>query len=158
MKMAAKRMKTRATRISGEIVVGDVVQLGLHDVDRTKVDGSNLTGVAVQILENGNVRVAVKSGVLQTTYARHNVSVVTGAGNNRTLLGLDECFQEWQGMPRITEREAARSVAIAGGQGHGLIKCNCKGKCDTNRCKCLANNIFCTSKCHRSNSKCCNHE
>ena len=46
--------------------------------------------------------------MLNQSYARHNISVVPGAGSNRELLGLEEAFIGWQGLPRITEREAAR--------------------------------------------------
>jgi len=128
--------------------LGDVVYIRLHDVDQTKVDGNNIT-------KNGNVRIACKSGVLQQRYARHNVSIVP---DNRELLGLENAFIEWQRMPRITEREAARSISASGGQGHGVIKCNCRAPCKSNRCKCFVSNLFCNSKCHRNNSNGCNHE
>ena len=65
--------------------------------------------------------------MLQSTYAKHNVSIVTGAGSNRDLLEFEEAYQGWQGVPNISERDVARAIAVAGGQGHGLIKCNCQG-------------------------------
>ena len=71
----------------------------------------------MELLSNGNVRVACKIGVLNQTYAQHNVTVVPGAGNNWDLLGLEEAYIGWQGLPRITECEAALSVSAVGGKG-----------------------------------------
>jgi hypothetical protein len=45
------------------------------------------------------------------------------------LNGLEEVFWGWMGLPTITEREAARSESSVGGQG--MIRCNCKGICNS---------------------------
>ena len=55
MEKAAKKMKDRVAIIDGKLGVGDVVQLGLHVVDQTKVDGKNITGVVVWLLNVGRI-------------------------------------------------------------------------------------------------------
>ena len=47
-------------------------------------------------------------------------------------------------------------VSPVGGQG--MIKCNFKGECTKKFCACKKAGRSCTSKCHRNNSKCKNHE
>jgi hypothetical protein len=44
----------------------------------------------------------------------------------------------------ITLREAVRQQFI----GQGIVKWECKQKCDNNRCKCKRSNLKCNSKCH----------
>ena len=51
---------------------------------------------------------ACKNGVLNRAYPHHSISRVSNVSNHRELLGLEKAFKEWQGMPRITEQEAAR--------------------------------------------------
>ena len=151
----AKIMQKRAQGADGQFTVGDVVQIGLHWVDQTKVDGKNLTAVIVEVLEGGNLRCACKNGVLKNTYAPHTVSMLPGPSNNRLLCGLESAFEEWQGLPKVTEREAARVVSAVGGQGFNIV-CHCQGTCDTNRCSCKKAGVLCNSKCHAGNVKCLN--
>ena len=35
--------------------------------------------------------------------------------------------------------------------------CNCKVKCDSNRCACRKNNIICSTKCHPGGDQCLNN-
>jgi hypothetical protein len=56
------------------------------------------------------------------------------------------------GLPKITKREAAGSESLMGGQG--MIRFNCKGECDSNRCACRRANQECNSQCHKRNQKC----
>ncbi|KAL3783884.1 hypothetical protein HJC23_007989 [Cyclotella cryptica] len=151
----AKIMQKRAQGSDGKFTVGDVVQVGLHWVDQTKVDGKNLTAVVVEVLDGGNLRCACKNGVLKNTYTPHTVSMLPGPSNNRVLCGLDSAFKEWQGLPKITEREAARVVSAVGGQGFNIM-CHCNGSCDNKRCSCKKAGVLCSSKCHAGNLKCLN--
>ena len=48
-------------------------------------------------------------------------------------------------------KEIARLQSVAGGQG--LLKCDCKGGCKTNRCKCKQANMLCNSRCHNSTAR-----
>ena len=43
--------------------------------------------------------------------------VVPKASNNRTVMDLEDAYLHWKGLPKITEREAARYVSSIGGQG-----------------------------------------
>ena len=58
----------------------------------------------------------------------------------------------------ISERAAARDQSAVGGQGHGIIKCKCKGECSNAKCPCKKAGRLCTSACHKGNDKCVNHE
>ena len=42
------------------------------------------------------------------------------------------------------------------GLGQGFVKCNCNGKCATNRCGCFLGKIGCNTKCHPKSTKCKN--
>jgi hypothetical protein len=139
--------------------VGEVVHVPLKDLDKAKVDPGTLTGVIVQVDKGrSQARVAVKSGLLKSWYVYHRLGRVTGRGNNVQLNGLTEALKNWNKMPVITEREAARNESLVGGQGKGDVTCNCKGPCNTDRCSCKKAGRICSSACHRNNSKCSNHD
>ena len=148
-------MKANATKKDkniSDIKDGDIVRVGLHRVDSTKVDPRHITGVVVEHTKTGQLRIACANGVLKRTYPRHNVFPVNHVGNNRELVNLDEPYKNWRGLPKIDERTAARFTSVVGGQGH--VHCNCRGQCVTSRCKCRKNDRFCNSRCHRG-SRCC---
>lgn len=48
----------------------------------------------------------------------------------------------------ISVRQAATLLSNNGGQGYR--KCNCKSRCDSNRCFCKKNKVLCNSRCHSS--------
>ena len=50
----------------------------------------------------------------------------------------------------ISVRGAASNQSLSGGQG--FLKCSCKSKCSSNRCKCKKNGKLCNSRCHNSGS------
>ena len=52
-----------------------------------------------------------------------------GKNSTMKLMQLQEIYDGWTGLNGITEREAAREMSIIGGQG--MVKCNCRGKCNT---------------------------
>ena len=153
----AKKMKSNAHKADGNILLGDVVQVPLHTSDQTKVDGKYLLAVVVEVLTTGQLRCACSTGVLSRPYAPHSVTALKGASNDRKICGLEDAFMGWQGMQKIKEREAARAVSLVQGQGHA-IRCDCKGKCANKQCKCVKNGVLCSSKCHRGNTCCENHE
>ncbi len=51
-------------------------------------------------------------------------------------------------------REAMKAVSV--GLGQGFVRCNCNGKCATNRCGCYQGKIGCNTKCHPKNKSCTN--
>jgi len=133
--------------------LGDIVLVPLSDVDCTKVDGTTLARVIVTInKDRSTCKVAVQQGLLHRAYAFHTLRVVPIASKNRKVIDLEDANLHWHGLPKITEREAARFASSVGGQG--MIKCNCKGDCSTNSCACKKAGRICSSRCHR-NSKCC---
>ena len=99
-------------------------------------------------------RLVCGKGQLKNLYARSYINPVPNATPN--LMGLQEVYESWQGLPKISERETARSTYIVGGQG--MIRCDCTTKCTTKRCKCKKANRVCSSRYHKGNQKCCNHD
>ena len=59
-------------------------------------------------------------------------------------------------IEKVSIREAVKSVSL--GLSQGFIRCNCNGKCITNRCSCKEANLSCNTKCHPTSSKCENIE
>ena len=146
-------MYQRAKKVDGgDYKVGDVVQIPLADVDTTKVDSKCITAVVVEVSEHDSYRVACKQGVMKSLYPYHRLLRVSGVSNDRGVHGLEEIYESWRGTTALSEREAARMDSCVGGQG--MVKCGCKGTCDTNRCKCKVANQFCGSRCHKGNSDC----
>jgi hypothetical protein len=148
-------VKERALKKSTSSVFkeGDVVLVPLDDVDRTKVDGASICRVICQI-KNDMCTVAVKEGVLWKSYVYHWLGGVPEASKDCALMELDEAYLGWRGMPKITEREAAKYVSSVGGQG--MVKCHCKGDCTTYHCDCKKADRLCNSCCHRNNYCCKN--
>ncbi len=81
---------------------------------------------------------------------------MSGNSNNIALNRLTDAFKNWKTLPVIAERLTARNESMTGGQG--VFKCNCKGKCYTERCAYKKAKQICTSACHRDNVCCENHE
>ncbi len=129
--LVTKRVLSKSPTSS--LKLGDVVLVPLNDVNCTKVDGQTLAGVIVTInKDKSTCKVAVKQGLLHRAYVFHALRAVPIASNNRKVMELEDVYVHWQGLPKITEREAAHFVSSVGGQG--MIKCNCKGDCITNSC------------------------
>jgi ribosomal protein S17 len=152
-KAASVTKKALAKSPTSSLKLGDIVLVPLSDVDCTKVDGKTIAGVIVSInKDKSTCRVAVKQGLLHRAYVFHALRLVPEASNNRKVMDLEDAYKDWQGLPKITEREAARFISSVGGQG--MVKCNCKGDCNTTSCACKKAGRLCSSRCHR-NSKCC---
>jgi hypothetical protein len=146
-------MKKTAARNSGTVKIRSVVHIGISEFDNTKVDPPNLTCVVVDQCANGTFRLACKRGVLNTTYTTNRMTLLHC---DMGLMGLENVYQQWAGMEKISKREAARALSIIGGQG--FVKCTCKGKCLTNSCTCKRLGRICNSRCHKGNNNCCNHD
>jgi hypothetical protein len=161
---AAENMTKKAYSIRSKLLIkspqklikkGDVVLVPLDDVDRTKVDGGNLSGVVVSVNKlNSNCRVAVAQGLLHRAYAYHALKLLPKASNDIDLNNLRDAYENYRSLPRLTEREAARFVSSVGGQG--IVHCNCRSDCTKNTCSCKKANRLCSSRCHRNNNKCKN--
>ena len=152
-KAASVTKKALAKSPTSSLKLGDIVLVPLSDVDCTKVDGKTIPGVIVSInKDKSTCRVAVKQGLLHRACVFHALRLVPEASNNRKVMDLEDAYKDWQGLPKITEREAARFISSVGGQG--MVKCFCKGDCSNNSCACKKAGRLCSSRCHR-NSKCC---
>ncbi len=99
-------------------------------------------------------RVAVKQGLLHRAYVYHKLKRVPEASNNCDVLDLQDAFEDWRSLPKISEREAAWFLSSVGGQG--IIHCNCRGSCVTNSCTCRKAGRLCSSCCHRNSKQCKN--
>jgi hypothetical protein len=159
----AKKMREDAIDKMGGVgkifFIGEVVRVPVANVDKAKVDNSNLTGVLVKInAVRMKAHVVVKSGLLKPWYDYHKLSHVRAPGNNIKLLGLEDAFVNWHKMKVVSEREASRKESFVGGQGKGTVICSCKGACDSNKCKCFKEARICSSAYHRNNAKCKNHD
>ena len=154
-----KRMQARVAGGSGvPVEVGTVVQVAVADVDRSKVDSTNVTLVVVEVVVKGKTkletkyRLACNAGVVNTLYTRSYIAPQWQA--TPTLMGLEECLSSWQGLPRVSLRACVAVQSTVGGQG--MIRCDCAGKCATNKCSCFKADRRCNSRCHKGNQKCCN--
>ena len=149
------RMQRRAARkgAHNRLVCGNIVQVGIANVDRGRADGTVLTCVVVEVTQTEMYRVATQAGVLKDCYSRgHLFQITTGTLRG---LNLEGAYNGWRLAPRISMREAARAASFTGGQG--MVKCQCvRGTCLTNKCHCYKNNRQCNSRCHPRNSQCSN--
>ncbi len=106
MKTRTDPVKIKALKSSPNLSfkLGDVVLVPLDDVDRTKVDGASLVGVIVSInKDKSTCWVVVKNGLLHDAYVFHTFGAVPKASNNRVTNDLEDVFNNWKGLPKITE-------------------------------------------------------
>jgi hypothetical protein len=72
-------------------MVGEIVNIPLKDMDRSKTDPASLTGVIVKVNKGkSSAHVAVKSGSLKDWYVYHKLGRVSRNSNNIALNGLTE--------------------------------------------------------------------
>jgi len=156
----AEEMQKRAKKTSGgdDVNVGMIVQVAVDSVDRARVDPTNATLVVVEKVEKGKTqketkyRLACTAGVILVLYGRSYINPVPDM--TAEMMGMGNVLANWQGMPRITLRAAMAVQSTVGGQG--MVRCDCKGKCETNRCSCLREGRKCNSRCHKGNKICTN--
>jgi hypothetical protein len=129
------------------------------DVEKEKVNNSNLTGVVIEVnLAKMKAHVVVKAGLLKPCYNYHKLSRVSRVGNNIKLLGFTDACTTWQTMKVVSEPKALRKESFIGGQGKGTVICTCRGACVSNKCKCFKAGRIYLSACHRNNAKFKNHD
>lgn len=123
--------------------VGQTVRIKIPEVDKSKVDGHNLIGIILEIVDETFYKIGTRSGILRSLYSRNQFTI------------CKEEFLKADDVPvtQVSLRGAASSVSQVGGQGY--FKCMCSTKCTDKRCKCRKSGRLCNSKCHNSNS-CCN--
>ena len=159
MQKQAAQMQRRVAKRDGdiELSVGAVVQLGLADVDRTKVDPRNLTCVVVECVRKGEIeeelkyRLASSHAVLNGLYTRPYLQQLR---TTPALMGLQDVLEKWKTMRVQSERASSNALSLVGGQG--MVRCNCLGNCLQGKCKCLKAERKCNSRCHKGSKRCKN--
>lgn len=138
LQQQAKRMKLMSDKKFGEVEIGKTVRIPIPDVDRGRGDHGNVLGIILGTTDEGYYQIGTKTGRLNKLYARSQFSVC-----EENLMTIDQ-------VPNCAL--ALRSVANAqsNGTGQGMFRCNCKSKCNTNKCTCKKNNLLCNSRCHQS--------
>ena len=121
---------------------------------------SSRTGInreIMNIFSKDDVAFASPRIIFSFSQRMENIVICSDPGGGSCpAMGLQETLGSWAGLHSITFREAARGASTVGGQG--VTKCNCNGKCDSNRCSCYKAGRVCNSRCHWGNSKCKNHD
>ena len=112
------------------------------DLDRGRLALRNVPAVVVDVNSSGLYLLGTKEGLLERLYARIEF---TTAGNN---------FIKSHDVPSSSLSLRSASM-ITSGSKQGFVSCHCKRYCIDKKCKCLATNIKCNSKCH-FNSSCKN--
>lgn len=159
MQKQAAQMQRRVAKRDGdmELSVGAVVQLGLADVDRTKIDPRNLTCVVVECVRMGEkeeelkYRLAASHAVLQGLYTRPYLQQLRATPE---LMGLEGVLENWKNMRVLSARATSNASSLVGGQG--MVRCNCLGNCLQGKCKCLKAGRLCNSRCHKGSKRCKN--
>ena len=169
LEMQANKMRRRANRLHEDLRVGEVVQFGLSDFDRTKIDYRNLTAMVVEVRTNymkrGNkrplvrpkYRIATKEGYLDRWLDREclrGVDTLTAEPSMASLERVVDLYEDNRLRP-LRMRGIARAVSLVKG-GQGMRRCNCEGDCSRRNCSCKRGNVLCNSRCHKGNRKCKN--
>ena len=97
---------------------------------------------------------ACRMGKIKSLYERSYISPVFGS--TPELHGLQVALDSWAGMPEVSLRQAMAVQSTVGGQG--MVHCNCKGSCESNKCSCFKAGRKCNSRCHKGNTCCTNHD
>ena len=92
-------------------------------------------------METSAAHTCIKCGRLNGMFGANEMSIC-----KQDLILQEELNYETS----IIVRETASQQSLSGGQG--FLKCSCKQKCSSNRCKCKTNGVLCNSRCHSSGS------
>ena len=129
-------MVKRSRRIMDRGIIGNNVTIPIQPQDRGRGDPRNIIGIIMDIDENDNYTIAVKSGILKGKYTRNQFDLCTYELYTEVDVATDKI---------VCLRSAVHQESKSGGQG--FAKCNCAGskRCQTNRCKCFKLKVKCNS-------------
>ena len=156
-KQAAKKQGLEGI---GALEIGTIVHLRLADVDRAKLDNTNATLVVLDVTAKQNYTVGNQAGIYKEKVSRVHLTPLSHA--TPAIAGLEELLADYQdesrraSIPTLGIRKIAAATSAAGGQG--MVKCHCRGACDTKRCSCFKAGRQCNSRCHPKNRCCTNHD
>lgn len=144
--MQADGMLDRSEAEQPELKVGDNVSIPLEGNDKHKNGNrENIIGIIVKITD-GRLKIANKQGTIHQTFQAHEVRKL-----NSTFLTEEDVN---------TQIRPLRTVCQPRRSQHGIvkIKCLCSTKCIDPRCRCIKNNVKCTTQCHKNgkHKKCLN--
>ena len=77
------------------LVVGDIVTMAVHKVDRGPTDPPRLPGVVVEVTEHGFYRVGVKAGVIKSCFRPHSDDLFLVPNVTVQAYGLENVLQNW---------------------------------------------------------------
>ncbi len=137
-KIAGGKMKSKSAKRFGEAKVLDSVLVPVPDVDRGRLEALNLLAIVMSV-DNGVYQLGTCNGILDQKYTRNQFNPCI------------EKFMDIEDMPKnktICVRSAAKEASF--GNGQGMLKCFCTGKCLNKKCKCKKHGTQCNSRCHNS--------
>ena len=144
-------MQSARPSVHEKLSLGSIVLIRVDDVDRAKIDPTQIVGCVVEVTEKGSHRVATIHGVLKTTYCLSDL--MYQKESTLEMHDLEKVMVDWKTMPRISLTTAAKKRSVVGGQGY--LRCKCKTQCKSAKCSCKKAGVKCNSRCH-SSLACCN--
>ncbi|RHZ77819.1 hypothetical protein Glove_172g23 [Diversispora epigaea] len=136
-KMANQMLKKRKLT---DLEIGDLVRIKIPKIDRFGIDHSSLPCKIIEKTDNQRYQLGCKYGIINVSYYIGELEAL----GTTTYPELDEIPSN-----QISVREAARLQSV---RPVSCSICNCKGPCNSNRCKCKKEKAKCTSRCHSGQS------
>ena len=137
-KIGAGKMTEKSCRRFGEAKLHDTVLVPVPPVDRGRLEALNLLAIVLKA-EGGLYKLGTRTGVLLGQFTRNQFNPC-----KHRFLEVEDVNME----KIVSVRTSAKNESE--GDGQGMLKCNCKGKCLNARCKCKQNGMLCNSRCHNS--------
>ena len=128
-------MLTRTGRKLHQPKVGDCVAVFISEFDRGRADPANVIGVILEE-RNGMFEIGTKGGIVDNWLPRDAFECVKYTGLTKDKIP----------SIRLSLREIVRELSV--GNGQGIVRCKCRGKCKDRRCKCFRANVECNSAFH----------
>ena len=119
------RMLNRTNKKLSPASVGDCVAVFTSEFDRGKADPPNIIGIITAVDENNKYTVTTSVGIIKDKLERNCFEI------------LKYKAPEIKDAPNVflSMREIITLQSV--GDGQGFVRCNCKLKCDSMRCKCF---------------------
>jgi hypothetical protein len=125
--------------------VGAIVSLKVPREDRTSTDNKRLFARILDEPYSHRYKVITLSGVIKRLIPTKGLGVVEQA------LWLDIIIPD--STKEVTLGQAAREASTSARVG---VSCQCKGDCNTKRCRCYKEGKQCSVHCHRDDHDCGN--
>ncbi|RGB33053.1 hypothetical protein C1646_762129 [Rhizophagus diaphanus] len=135
----ANQMSKERKRIK-EYQISDLVRIVIPKIDRFSIDQPTLPCKIMEKTENNKYSLGSKFEIIGVYYSASELELL----ETETFPELEVIL-----LNKISIREAAhlQSVDLVSG---GI--CNCKGECNSNKCRCKKAGEDCSSRCHSEHS------